>query len=178
MNFNGLMTNLGGLIAVLVGVPFVLVALYLLYRVVRSREQVADSRNWLLTTGRVMFVNIEARTTHHQHGYSTAYYPVVVYEYMVNGMRFQNNRISFGGQIGLGMYSMVQNQVAKYVVGGPVPVYYDPSNPQEAVLERRAPANKILIFVAVLIAAILACTLIPTLFGMSFLNQFLSFLPH
>jgi len=178
MDFTGLMSNMGYGIAVLVAVPFVLVVLFMLYRVVRARDQVKESRDWPGTTGRVIFVHIEARQSHHTDGgYSTAYYPVVVYEYQVNGMRFQNNRIGFGGEVGMGLYSMVQKKMVKYPVGGLIPVYYNPINPQDAVLERTAPANKWLIIAVVLIVVVLACTLIPSLLGMNFLNQFLSFLP-
>jgi hypothetical protein len=163
----------------MVAVPFVIIALVMVFLFFRSRQQVSAAREWPTATGRVLFATVESRRGRSgRSGYSTSYYPNVIYEYTVNGQRYQGNRLTFGTQVGRGSYNTVQRQVDSYSVGGSIQVYYNPDNPAEAVLEKTAPAGKIYLFVAALIIAILACTLVPLIGGMNFVNQFLSKLPR
>jgi hypothetical protein len=64
----------------------------------------------------------------------------VVYEYNVRGRKVRNNRVGIGEDLG---NFEVEETLARYPVGAPVTVYYNPRNPKEAVLERDAPRHLI-----------------------------------
>lgn len=169
MNF---MSNLGSMISGMVAIPFVIVALVFVYLAIRASRKASVSRSWPATTGKVLAAGIEPRTGRSgSSGYSTSYYPVVQYEYTVNGQRYLGNRITFGGQVGYGWTNMAQNQIANYNPGSSVAVFYDPNEPANAVLERTAgTSGKIYWFVAILIFVILGVTMVFT----SGINNFVS----
>lgn len=60
----------------------------------------------------------------------------VTYEYWVNGKRHASNRVSIGENPG---DDEVAETLKRYPVGARVTVFYNPSKPHEAVLERDAP---------------------------------------
>src|SRR5437868_386889 len=111
MNFN-FMNNMGSMITGLVAIPFVIVALVFVYLAIRASRKASISRSWPATTGKILAAGIEPRRSHSSNGTSTSYYPVVQYEYTVNGQRFLGNRITFGGEIGYGWTGMAQRQIA------------------------------------------------------------------
>src|SRR5207248_5092981 len=64
-----------------------------------------------------------------------------------------------GTQIGLGEMSDTEEALNRYPVGATVPVYYDPKDPQQALLERDPPIPIVwlyLVAAAVLVAAFAA----------------------
>jgi len=84
-----------------------------------------------------------------------ANYPLVVYEYKVNGRRFTGHRISVGEIAG---DFAAESTVNRYPQGAEVEVYYNPADPKQAVLERDPPPN----FgkaIGGLLAFILACAI-------------------
>lgn len=173
-SFSSLMNNLSAGIFALVTIPFVLVALFLLWRALSSRRKVRESMNWEKTTGTVLFSMVETRRSRSSEGgTSTSYYPKVVYEYRVMGQVYHGDRFSLG-EIGLGFYNRVATKVAEYPAGKLIDVYYNPENPLEAVLERTAPSSNILIFVVILIFGILACSGVMMVGGFALVNQFIS----
>jgi hypothetical protein len=88
----------------------------------------------------------------------------VTYTYQVAGQQYQSQRIYFGSEVG---GSAMTGVVKKYPVGAQVPVYYNPENPADAVLEQSSPASKVLILVGVILIAVAAATYImPKLFGL------------
>lgn len=162
-------STLSGSINLLVAVPFLLIALFLGYRVFASNRAVKASENWMTTTGRILATNVEARTSHSSDGgRSTAYYPNIVYEYQVHGQTFQNNQVTVGMQVGRGNYMTVQQQINNYPVGSTVQVYYNPENPAQSALERTAPGNRYLIMAVIFIVVILAIT---TFFSATIMNM-------
>ena len=159
MNLN-FMNNMGSMITVIVAVPFVIVALVLMFIAFRSSRKASVSRNWPMTTGKILAAGIEPRSSRSgSSGYSTSYYPVVQYEYTVNGQRYLGNRITFGMAVGYGWTGMAQKQITGYSVGSNVAVFYDPNQPENAVLERTAgTGSRILWLVAIMILVILVIT--------------------
>jgi hypothetical protein len=151
-------------------IPFVIVAVVLLVIAMRGNAQASASKNWESTTGQILMSQIEMRRRSGRAGMSP--FPVVVYEYMVMGQRFQSNRISFGNDIGGSM--VASPTVNRYPVGSTVTVYYNPANPAEAVLERKSRSSNVLIFVVIVIFAILACTTIATVGGMSLISNMIN----
>ena len=72
------------------------------------------------------------------------YFPRITYTYSVNGQAYQNDRLVIGGGIS-GSRGPAEQIVARYPAGSQVPVYYNPANPQEAVLERRSGSTRFLV---------------------------------
>lgn len=170
------MNLMGGGIALLVSIPFLIVGLVFLFIVVRAGGKVRASKNWPSTSGRVLASDIEMRRSRTgQGGTSTAYYPVVLYEYMVNGRRLQSNRVRFGSDVGFGWTSPAQKVVDQYPPGAMVEVFYNPNDPTEAVLQRTArTANLMFVFIAIVIIGSVLCTLVMTFGAFGFAEQFIN----
>ena len=82
----------------------------------------------------------------------------VAYDFSVGSQLFHGNRIS----LGFAPSDRVDETLKRYPVGSTVPVFYDPANPEECVLERNPPTSLgciwggvivvILIYIAVLVS--------------------------
>ena len=172
MNFlSDLMRNLSFSISGLVAVPFLIIAIVFFFLWARSRWKTGSAKGWPSTTGKVISSEMEARRSRSGSGYSTAYYAVVLYEYIVNGQRLQSNRLTLGTPIGTGFTGGVQKKLQQYPVGSRVEVFYNPDDPTEAVLEIKAPSGSIYLFIALLIVAILVVTMVFTAGGIGFASQ-------
>jgi hypothetical protein len=97
------------------------------------RRKMATVSQWPSTMGVVQMSTIEQRSS--DDGYTD--YPVVQYSYQVGGQSYQSMKLAPGPEVG---GSGARGVVAKYPVGAQVMVFYNPQNPSEAVLERKAPA--------------------------------------
>ncbi len=85
----------------------------------------------LTVDGQIISSTIE---TKHTSGDSTRYYPVVEFEYSVDGTSFQGDRVYFGMQPTIHR-STAEDISRRYSVGRNVPVFYDPEDAQNSVLE-------------------------------------------
>lgn len=167
-----IMGGFSSLMSGVVAIPFLIIAGVFFYLWLRGRGKVNAANDWPSTTGKVLFATVEARRSRSgQSGYSTSYYPKIVYEYEVNGQRFHSDRFNLGWEVGRGWQSGVQKTVERFPVGSLVPVYYNPAKPDESALEKSAPASNIFLFIALLIVAILVCTMVFTLGGMNMISQ-------
>jgi hypothetical protein len=95
------------------------------------------SKNWPLAEGKVTssYVQKQVRSIKDSSKKPT-YYPKVRYQYLVGGNRYTSDRISFSGGEGGEKKSEAEAVVDRYPSGQKVIVYYDPNDPQRAVLER------------------------------------------
>ncbi len=180
MNLNGIFSNFGSLTIILTTVPFLIIGLVFVVSGVRSFMTLnAAKRNWQPAPGRVTFSEVQMRrSSSGRGGTSTSYYPHVVYEYLVNGNRYQGNRVSVGGQVGLGSYQTVLQRVSQnYPPGRQLRVYYNPANPSESALEFGAPRGMLFLAIGLIILLMTGVTFAFTSGGMGLLNQFLSSLP-
>ena len=73
---------------------------------------------------------------------------------------YQGSRIAPGPEVGGSGASKV---VARYPAGAQVMVFYNPQNPSDAVLERKAPAQWLMWFILILFDCIL-CGVVPVLY--------------
>lgn len=120
------------------------------------------STGWSTTTGQILASTINYRR---RSGGGHAPYPLVMYVYQVEGQQYQSQRIYFGGAVG---GSAMTGIIKKYPVGTQVPVYYNPQNPADAVLERSIPMAKFLGLIGVILIATAAATyFMPKMFGLS-----------
>jgi len=89
-----------------------------------------------------------------ENGYSRRgkkYKAVVRYSYAVNDAPYNGERIAFDGYGS----SFTPNQVVeKYAAGTTHPVYYDPANPSEAVLEKGVTASNYILPIVAAVAAL------------------------
>ncbi len=153
----------GLLIGVLTGGCFVTiflgVGIFMLVKHFQGKKKSEESQAWSATTGQVTQSYVRESQSYDSEGYlTTSYYPEVRYTYQVMGAAYSGDKISFGGSVG-GSRKKAQEAIAQYPAGKTVPVYYDPNNPEDAVIERKMGNKGFLIagIVFTLIGAGTAC---------------------
>ena len=100
------------------------------------RRKMAVVSQWPSTMGTVMMSTIEQRRSSDNSRYTD--YPVVQYSYQVGGQIYQGLKLAPGPEVG---GTGAKKVVARYPQGAQVMVFYDPQNPSDAVLEKKAPAQ-------------------------------------
>ncbi len=111
---------------------FLLLGGGLLFVGVRSMRAARASRAWPATQGTI--VSSELFTS--GRGKSRWYKAQISYTFTVSGQSYTGQRVFFGDSRSSNM-GREQKVVDRYQAGAPVEVFYDPQQPQEAVLERR-----------------------------------------
>lgn len=119
------------------------------------RRKMAVVSQWPSTMGMVNASYLERRHSSSESGSTN--YPVVQYSYQVSGQAYQGIKIAPGPEVGGTGAGKV---VARYPAGAQVMVFYNPQNPAEAVLERKAPAQWILWLILVIFDLVL-CGVLP-----------------
>jgi hypothetical protein len=94
------------------------------------RQEVLTLR-WHKATGRIL----EARVVEDHSGGEKVYYPKVRYSYSVNGIEYTSDRISFYDH-GTGFRWDRKAVIEPYSNQTAVVVYFDPRNPENALLKR------------------------------------------
>ena len=98
---------------------------------------------------------VETRST--SDGYTD--YPSVQYAYQVEGQSYQGAKLAPGPEVG---GSGAGKVVAKYPAGTQVMIFYNPQNPSETVLERKAPGLWIM-WLLLIVFDVTLCGVIPLL---------------
>ena len=139
--FTGLFSALGGLLGLFGGlcaciVPIVFSIGFGIFMYRRSQQSKAAkeaAQTWPGTMGVVLSSSVQSRRS----GNSTSTYPVVIYQYQVNGKPYQGQTIKAGEQFfNVRIIGEAQATANRYPVGAQVMVYYNPAKPQESALER------------------------------------------
>ena len=140
-------------VGIIVFVLFILNAVFIgiIFFMRRKMSQVSQ---WPFTMGTVMMSTIEQRSSS-EGGYTD--YPVVQYSYQVGGQTYQGMKLAPGPEVG---GSGARKVVARYPASAQVMVFYNPQNPSEAVLERKAPAQWVMWLILVIFDCAL-CGVIP-----------------
>jgi Protein of unknown function (DUF3592) len=128
-----------------------------------AARNVWASKSWPSVTGQVLTSQIQYRRGSRNRGRTA--YPCILYAYQVDGQVLQSTRIYFGSEVGgIG----AQYKCDQYPAGSAVEVFFDPDNPQSAVLERRAPATfwLLLVITIVLVANAFAASMVLKAGGM------------
>jgi len=121
------------------------------------RRKIAAVGQWPSTMGTVMMSTIEQRSSS-EGGYTD--YPVVQYSYQVGGQAYQSYKLAPGPEVG---GTGARKVVARYPESAQVMVFYNPENPSEAVLERKAPAQWLMWLLLIVFDCAL-CGVIPILY--------------
>ncbi|MCH9654050.1 MAG: DUF3592 domain-containing protein [Planctomycetes bacterium] len=96
-------------------------------------EQAKASKNWPTTAGLVLKSKV---ISHRKNNSSSSTYTAKVsYHYEVKGAQFESETVWFGGDISTSNKSMARETVKKFPVDQKVTVYYNPEDPEIAVLE-------------------------------------------
>jgi hypothetical protein len=118
---------------------------------VSSLREAAAMKRWPVAIGRVLSSTVQqykadagAGNFGGPRGRMTLFRPAIVYEYVVQGHRFESNRIAQSPGINRGVPDFAQKTVDRYASGQQVEVRYDPARPSESVLEPRVPKSWIL----------------------------------
>ena len=136
MSSNWLEVVIGGVFAIV----FSGFGLLVLLVYVRARALLAASQNWPSVQGRIDESRVTSLTSTSQGHTTTRYAPEVKYTYSVMGTPYQGSHIGFGLTIS-GLHPNAEKVVKRFPAGETRPVYYNPQNPAQAVLERRMENN-------------------------------------
>ena len=93
-----------------------------------------------MIAARVEPVNIPVRVQTSSSSYRLAarYAPAIMYEYFVNGACYQGERLRLGPRIRSSESVGAAREIQPYPPGSSVTVWYNPSDPFDSALERRA----------------------------------------
>lgn len=127
---------------------FFLVGIALVYGGVTATLQGLSSGSWPAVNGTIIRTNVTVSHSYSSssHTETTSYYPDVTYSYQVGGRNFSSGRItvvSTGGS-----YSYAYGFVTQHPVGSSVTVYYNPSDPSQALLEKGVDLGSVVLLVA------------------------------
>jgi hypothetical protein len=144
------------LIAGIIGFVLLILNVVFLGIIFFMRRKMTSVNQWPSTMGTVNNSYLERR---HSSDDGSTDYPVVQYSYQVQGQVYQGSKLAPGPEVG---GSGAGKVVARYPAGAQVMVFYNPQNPSEAVLERKAPAEW-LMWLILIIFGLALCGVIPIL---------------
>jgi hypothetical protein len=142
------------------------VGVFAIYTGRKSVRQADASQGWPATTGAIT----EKHVAHSLHtdtdgDSSDSYSPQVSYSYQVLGQQYTGNKISFGFAKSHNSYQKAEAELTRFPLGSPVTVYYNPSNPAEAVLERKAGGAVLATILGVFFIFLGLCISCPLIFS-------------
>jgi hypothetical protein len=143
--------NFGSFFA-LFAIPFCLILGVLILILARSAMKSNSSRRWPSTDGTIIASTVESHRSYSSssHTHTTMYSPRVVYEYSVEGRRYQNQTLNFGTVASASMPVWAESTVGRYPRGANVQVFYNPSKPTEAVLEHKVSRTTVILLLVLL----------------------------
>ena len=145
------------LVAGIIGFVLIILNAIFLGIIFFLRRKMAAVSQWPSTMGTVNSSYLERRSS--SEGGSTNY-PVVQYSYQIGGQSYQSSKLAPGPDVGGTGAGKV---VARYPVGAQVMVFYNPQNPSDAVLERKAPAQWLMWLLLIVFDCAL-CGVLPILY--------------
>ncbi|MEH2511961.1 hypothetical protein V1291_003315 [Nitrobacteraceae bacterium AZCC 1564] len=140
------LTNSNGmpLFAFLLPLLAIFVGIGAFVQYIMQRKQISASMRWPTVLGKITEVGVVAEERHEDDDdgrtrITTVYRSDVQYAYAVGGREFHSNKWNWGWTAFYPDEASARAPVAEYTVGASVPVFYNPQNPEEAILE---PGNK------------------------------------
>lgn len=122
---------------------------------IRNRKKGTESQEWPRVTGTITNVNISKDTDTDAEGFTTVTYkPEIEYQYEIGGNQFTSTRVSFGGTRTYNSYKKAEEATAKYPLDGAISVFYNPQQPEEAVLEQGTKGTMALIIAGIVFLGI------------------------
>lgn len=126
----------------------------------RGQQKAHAAQGWPSAPGAI----VEARVSRNSHEDSDgdthySYSPRLKYTYTVQGQTYTGSQITFGFQKSYNSESSAAAVLQRYPVGGQVMVIYDPHNPAEAALERKAGGVGAGLVIGIIFIALSVCIL-------------------
>lgn len=156
MNFVFLLVCIGGIALLLAGL-----GVFLLFFSQKNKKKAGASQGWPSATGQITQAYVWQSTNTDTDGdSSTFYYPHLEYTYTVMGQTYTGKRVAFGAETGYGNDAQASAKLSRFpAAGSPVTVYYDPQNPAEAVLERRAGGTTLMLVAGIVCLVLSLCSI-------------------
>ena len=115
----------------IIGTLLLLVGVGVVIHSVRTSRKVEAAQLWPSVKGLVT-TSVVKRSG----GKNRVYRAKIRYTYSVHGHEFTGRRYALGGELDTSNRARAEARCAKYPEGSEPEVYYDPSNPKDACLER------------------------------------------
>jgi hypothetical protein len=128
----------GYLIAILFELALIGLGFILIRKHAKDKKKAAESLGWPTILGRVTCSQVEVSKSSDEDGTSYTYIPHIEYAYLLNGLTYTGKQVAFGGFTGTGNTKNSQLVVNQYPLNAVVNVFFNPVNPNEAVLEQTA----------------------------------------
>ena len=142
---------------------------FLIYQSIQQRKKAGASQSWPSTAGQITHASISHSTSTDSEGDTTdSYSPHLSYTYQVLGSQYTGDKISIGFQQSFSNRNKAAEILAHYPEAAQVAVFYNPQNPAEAVLERRASGSTVALVIGIIFAIVGVCTGCGTLVGILF----------
>ena len=119
------------------GLIFGVAGLFLLILGFRQFRTSKASVDWPSVEGQVSIATVEMKVESGDNGTSRKYSPRVVYNYSVAGQQYTSDQVVIGARAWYPSQIKAETKLM-YQSGQQVTVYYDPENPDQAVLEAGA----------------------------------------
>jgi Protein of unknown function (DUF3592) len=103
------------------------------YYIARWFYRVRRCAHWPATTGKI----VESETSVKVLGDPMLYLTKIVYNYEANGVQYVCDKYDTSGEFDSASLEQAEQMQRAYPVDATVPVYYNPANPAEAMLNRR-----------------------------------------
>ncbi|MEO8683352.1 MAG: DUF3592 domain-containing protein [Devosia sp.] len=114
---------------------------------------------WPKVEGIVASSQVDAVRSYYRRGNGVMNYWYVfrsrtIYDYQVNGVSYNSDRTSYGAQTYAKFTLFARREAKRFTAGDAVEVYYDPNQPEHAVLVRGAPGQWVIWIVVVALLAL------------------------
>lgn len=131
--------------------------IYLIVRSRRDKQKAASSLAWPSVLGRVVESRVEeSRSTDSEGDVSITYRPYVRYEYTLQDQTYSGDKLYVGLVGSSSNRRKAEETASQYPAGSAVTVYYNPQDPQDAVLQQKTGGNSALIIgIALLVMGVL-----------------------
>ena len=114
---------------------FFLIGIFLIINGIRNRKKAEESTSWPSVEGTITRAWVETHEHEDDDGSKTiTHFPRWEYEYIVSGSTYTSENISFGGIAGSRHEFDAREGLKQYPLNSEVQVFYNPSNPEEAIL--------------------------------------------
>ena len=120
-------------------IAFVAIGAFLLYRGFRDRSQGAAMQEWPSTTGVIRESTVREIASEGEEGWD--HIPYIRFEYEVNGQLYTGSSLATGLMNTGAGEDQARRFVRDYPVGSTVTVWYNPKDPHQAAVEKRAGAS-------------------------------------
>ena len=115
---------------------FFVIGIFITRAAILNRRKAEESTSWPSVQGTITKAWVETQKHEDDDGSVTiTHFPRWEYEFVISGMTYTSQNISFGGTGGSHNEYEAQEGLNQYPVNSQVQVFYNPSNPEEAVLE-------------------------------------------